>query len=912
MSRSLTTQSPTTSNTVPVVSNTGFSAGDLVYQKNGAVDVIPDGLVATGNFNINSNVNITAGATNSNVLSATGVGPSGGSQFFGPVAAKLSNGNVVVAYVAYVGSYYAYFRIFDENNTEVVAPTRIPVFTANSSQNICVCALPAGGFALAFNDSSSALVYAVYTNTGAVTLAPTQDVTVSVQSMVIAPRGSGNGFIFVTNDSTNLQTRFKVFSDAGTQTIAWTNVVGYNSSQQRPAVAVRSDNSFVVGTRTSASAYRYYVYSSTGTAGVNGTVNSTYTTIGSPHFSMTAMTTGTNVDMVYFVFNEATSNYIIRQTLSATNVLGTETVVTISYTSSIQALSNGGYAIAYQDGNNLGMLALSVYNSANTPLATTTVNGIAINISNFYNYTSIVELASNYLVAGSYAYAQTQSPTTVMAQINKTTYAVRSFNAPSLTVGASSASVNTYAKSASNPNAAYFLASSSGTLSKTISSGAVAYPGYVQSTTVNFIHNRVMQNGDIVVVYSDSIGVKFNVYNSYGTFLNTYTVTTSITNTFPKACVLFDGTLVIVVPASNNFTYTRYSTSYAVLGTASHQTLFPSYTPNSPNSISAGYDVAPLANNRFVVGYRAGSFSTYSVISNSLTAVDSSSISNSQINNASVSSMPNGGFTISAQNDNGSRQAWMYTLAESGNTYVQQTQAGSLVGDSWPNSGWLSSASTAQGFSAIIGYSNSTSNVYQWDASTSTTFILFNVRQGYTGTVGLSTMPNGQVVSVYLDAPGASYIARFHAMNSSATNVTNSLSLSLPGTGSANSTPYVCVSPIFDNVFVLTFMDSANKGAVAIYNMVSKTYSSPITAGVTVQNAVGYTPSQSNGYIFKGVAATSALPGGTGLVQNVGAAQLNTNYPAGTTYQAFDSTGTLVTGTKGTIVGRNVNMTGNS
>ena len=70
--------------------------------------------------------------------------------------------------------------------------------------------------------------------------------------------------------------------------------------------------------------------------------------------------------------------------------------------------------------------------------------------------------------------------------------------------------------------------------------------------------------------------------------------------------------------------------------------------------------------------------------------------------------------------------------------------------------------------------------------------------------------------------------------------------------------------------------------------------------------------SPSNGFYFTGVALTDCPPGGTGTVVVNGSAQLNSNYPSDTTYQAFDFRTPTLFGAKGTIGGRNVSLQGNT
>jgi len=75
--------------------------------------------------------------------------------------------------------------------------------------------------------------------------------------------------------------------------------------------------------------------------------------------------------------------------------------------------------------------------------------------------------------------------------------------------------------------------------------------------------------------------------------------------------------------------------------------------------------------------------------------------------------------------------------------------------------------------------------------------------------------------------------------------------------------------------------------------------------------ATSATPAIQN-TIFAGVALQTVPPGGAGLVQVNGTAQLGSTYPAGTTYRAFDHQSQGVPGVKGTITGRTITLQGNT
>lgn len=907
MSRSISQQTSATG-TISVPTSAGFQAGDLVYQKNGYVDTIPNGLVTTGTFDINALVNTTNANTNANILSATGGVIGGGSAMGTPIAAKLSNGNIVYVFISANGS--AYFRIADENNTDVVPATLMSGSSYALEGIICVCALPAGGFAVAFTNSSYQTYHAVYTNTGSVTLAPSLDTTVLSRSMTIAARGSGQGFVLVVNDNTTATTRYKVFSDAGAQTIAWTSVAAFNGSAQMcPAVAVRSDNSFVVGVRTGANIYRYYVYSSTGVAGVNGTINSTYTVnVSNPHFTMTCMTTGANVDMIYFLFIEGSAYLMVRQTLSATNVLGSETTLFAAAACEIQALSTGGYAIAYNDFTS-GALLFRLYNSSNTQTAVTTIPGAAIRASGgFNNFPSVVEMASNYLIAFSFAAGFYQNYNTVLAQVNKTTNLVRNFNQPTLTVSSVTSGVNSYSRGASTPNGAYFLSNTTATLSKTINTGSIANI-LLASVGCTSVQAKGLPNGNVIAVYATGSTVVASVYTPSGNFVTSFTVASGLTSANTRLCVLSNGKIVIGIGTSNSIAYYVYSSTFSLLTSAEqYPTVQGTYIPGGTSN-QAGFDMAALSNGRFVVAFgNSSSQLTYSVITDTLTNVVTDTVTSTYYQNVSIASTPGGSFIISGRQAGGPIYTRSY-IPTSSSTFAGVNTATADTNGMTSSTFATQTAMTPQGFAVIPFFSNSGGQLYTYDGST-TSFqsVLYSMPAGLSGVVGATTMPTGQVLSVFFNMNSSSFNWYLHNVNGETVSTTSTGALTLPYTPSG--TPQMQVASVYDNVIAITYLASSSFPVLRIQSVASQTYSVNVTAGVTPTSVPAYIPSQSNGYIFKGVATTSALAGGTGVVQNVGQALLNSNYSASTAYQAFDSTGTLVKGTKGTIIGRNVNMTG--
>ena len=904
-----------------VSSSAGFSAGDLVYQKSGSVNPIPDGVVSSATFDITA-ATVQPGAlgpsTAQQISTAVGVGGGAGAGF--PNAAKLTNGNMVVVYCSLQNSTY-YFRIIDENGTQVVAETSLGFTSVNAIYGqICVTALTGGGFAFAGINSSGGLSYGVYSNTGTVVTSATPDGTVSSSSgsLTIASRPDGS-FIILMNDGTSTQTRFKVYSATGTQVIAWTNVVAYYLLQARCSVAVRSDNSFVISTWTSSTNIQYYVYSSAGSTSTNASVSSGVTP-GSTYTRLDS-TTLTN-DSVVFAFNDNTNTGYFRILTSANSLGSLQSNGATCYTTGVKSLASGSFILLYENAS-YNNVVYSIRNSTGTQTASGLTYGVSVAGGARSSNYSTVQMASNIAVVGSWTYPASGGNGNTgfqsMFQIVTSTYAIRNFTTTSLVAGTASSSVNTYARSNSTPNAAAFLASTSTTLSKSIaqqSSSSASYvvaPTLVESAACSGVYVRTMQNGQIVIAYTmtaSPYAVKFAVYSPSGVYLNTYTVSTSsYSSSIVKCCVLTNGNLVVVYmpTAGTSFTFVVYSPSFVVQSTT---TFTPSSTPYG--GAAFGPDISPMTNARFVFSYYNGATPTWVVFDSSVTQLATSGLSTAYNTGMSVAGMSNNGFvTVTHQNGGSSQVIWFQN--DSGASFNQmQSQT---FGTSTNQVGAPSISASPTG--TIVTYFTSGGSggyLYLVSPGTSYSSMFTASTVGATNIYGSTVMPDGSFVCVMLDNStyyGWAQITPGQSIASGSNNPFKSSTLNMTGAlpYSSSSNPSVNVAALFDNQFVVVYRDTSTYPRFFISSTTAGTYSTTTVSGTTVSNPA-YFPSQSNGYILKGVATTGATAGGTGVVQTNGPAQLNSQYPSGTTYQAFDSTGTLIQGTKGTIVGRNVTLTG--
>ena len=929
MSRSLTPQNPLTTSTISVSSAGGFNAGDLVYQKSGDVGVIPDGLVTAANFDITTTARPGGlGPSTSQQITTTGtIGGGAGSGF--PNAARLTTNNMVVVYCSLqTGGYY--FRIIDENGTQAVAETAafggISAAAANQG-TVAVTALTGGGFAMACQNGSNTLTYAIYTNLGVLVGSVTTDSSVNINTssyLNIASRPDGS-FIIVINDVTSSNTRFKVYSATGTQVIAWTNVVAYYTSYARCSVAVRSDNSFVISTYTSSTNINYYVYSNLGAAVTNGNLSSGFT----PNANYTRLdsTTLTN-DSVVFIFNEDTTQTVYFRILTAANSLGSlQSAGVTSYTSNVESLSSGGFII-FNSNTTQNWSRYSVRNSSGTQTGSGNMFGLGMAGPQRGGNYSIVEMVSNIAViaSGTYPFSAGVGNTgfQVMSQVVIATSAVRNFSTASIVTGSVSSPVNTYARGGSTPNAAAFLASTNTTLTKSIArttgSTYVLSPTAAANAQASYVYTRVMQNGQIVVLYQDnsSTAIRFVVYSPSGVLINTYTVAnTSYPSSTTKCCVLTNGNLIIAYASNPSSSSTLglalYSSSYALLSTATVST-------NATISYDKGFDISPMTNSRFAVSfYAGGSTPTWQVYDSSLASLASGTQSTSYLSYMGIAGTANGGFvTVLNSTSTAGLVTWFQNdSGASFSSFATTTYASAMTSLNSPS---IAVTPTGAVFAYYVNTSaGSQSFLINPGASVGSSAVTSLGTAGTTNaiqTAAATVMPDGSIVNIVLDASagyGWAQISPSISVASGSTQVIDSSSISFSGTFtpySASSNPMVSIAALYDNQFVVAYRRTSDLyPSIFIGATVANSYSLTTVSGTTVSNPA-YFPSQSNGYVFKGVATTTATAGGSGIVQNIGATQLNSQYPSATTYQAFDSTGTVIQGTKGTITGRNINMTG--
>jgi hypothetical protein len=900
----------------------------LVYQKFGAVDVIPNNAATTGAFPITATTAISDSIDYGTVKSANYSPTSpqlttGGAQSRANCLAKLTNGNIVVVWRRVVSG--CYFRIINEDNTEVVAPTLVTSSNAAGIyRNIGVMALSGGGFVV-YATVGGNPAFAIYSNTGAVVTAYAVDTGTAGFHTVGAPLPSG-GFILTTTDNAGSDIKFKIYSSTGVQVVAWTSVAAYAATYTPGHIAVRSDNTFCIVYKNSSSDLVIQRYNSAGVSQSTNTI-ATSANLGSGTTNTYDCATLTN-DTIVIVFSSSATT-ISYATLSAANSLSAVALLSSALYNNpcIKALSSGGFIVAATQ-SSYYYLTYGIYNSS-AVLQGSIQNffGFGFNQSstngNYVIYASMVE-TTNYIMvassAGTTASGAT-SPCVSYFQLGVTSpYTVRVQNSVSYSPTAPTTAVSGYVKGSSTPNAAAFYSATTGTLTTTNAASTGSASTYIIAPSTisgpaqicSCVHSTTMLNGDVVVAYSYSSAPRttfFNVYSGSGTLKGIYTVGSSTGSSPPmvRVACLTNGKLVVAFSsATDTITFAVYSSAYAFLASGTNAQAQNSYVG------SYGFSICAITKDRFAVGVTltGSSYAYLFVYTDAATNVTSSTNSTTGYY-VSIASSNTGQIYLSSWNSPSTVSSVNIYAESTTNAFsnVQNFNYGTFNAN---QAGNLPSAVSPLGSYGWWGYNSGATSTYfaitevgGENGQTSQQITGGSSQASASGATTISS--RGTFVSFVTDGANHRIIETY--VGPTAGNI-SSVTLTLPSAPySSSNGPFLSVSAGPDGQIYFAYLNASQLPVFGCFNLYATSYTTAVVSGVTVSNNA-LVPSQSNGYIFKGVATTGATAGGTGIVQTNGPAQLSSSYSASTAYQTFDSTGTPITGTKGTIIGRNINMTG--
>ena len=868
-----------------------------------------------------------------------------------------------------------YFQVTTAAGVQVVAPTAVStVYTCTTQYNITVAALTGGGFIVAWINPTGGTVnrpcYAIYTNAGAVTLAATNDTTWGAAPTTTAPISATampNGGVVLTWKSTAVGLWFKILTATGTVTAAWTNCLSALASSVTPsAVAVRSDNSIFFMDWDSSTTYQYALYNSTGTSIIAATT-ATSTTIGAinnGYSTATCLTDGTTIYIGTTGNGISGVAGVMYFSFGASNVFSAETIIplanlnyqqsnsSLSQYNQIFALSSGGFVFAFCDAAN--HIRYVFCNSSGTVISGTNANGaLPLDIPNsflpYFNRLAIIETTGfvNFYWSPSFSYT-TNCANIFTAKISTSTYALTYGSTATITLPSITTSAASQLNLASSTltGAKYNLVSNLTSTSTTSLTTAVPTPTTIASFACNAVYSATLPNGTIVVAYvrTSNYALAVNVYSASGVLQQTIAVATISTGLQAnvRIAALSSGKFVVTYPSSTvNVTAVVYSTSFIVVYTSVIGTTNGSWGQNT------NYDVAALTNDQYVLVIGAGSAgsctsqiysgtSSTQVAGYTLTTGAAQGQFTSNATYVAVRGNNYGGFMVFGRTGSASTELAM--------TYLQTSAT------SWTYASYYNLPGATGSFYSVQAIAYNGAGMYQVLSSASasnTTYVTTSFTDGYTTSNGalLAITAQSGGAGSYETAIGINAYGEFVQVGQGSQNILYGMpgcgtlkagSVDTGGSGSFIYNPAVGYSTLSGmgattSSSFPTIAPVAGPYAYLVYLQVTTSYpvftfitTYPVSVTTTVSNsqvssnsAVPITPTTTSSSttipntILAGVAATTASAGSTGQLINNGLAQLNSSYPASAN-QSFDYTGQAVSGVKGIIKNRVLNLQGNS
>jgi hypothetical protein len=958
-----------TQNSINVTTSAGFNQGDLVYYSNGDYKS-PANLPAPSSISFSANQPqlILGGGyggfsssvfSNSDLRTANAYGSSSAQSM-----AVLTNGNIVQVFKSYTNNYPS-FRIINSSGAIVVSATAISTSSTYQQANnvVAVTALTGGGFAVMFYDSSSNPSYAVYTNSGTVTTAVTSDAisgtTLNAPTSIRMTSLANGGFAAITQAANN-NLYAKIYTSSGGTTAAWFSLWSGGGQGTSFGIASRSDNSIaVMGYNSSTSLTTYAVYSSTGTSIVSAT--SVGAGSGSyPYLSdVICLADGSTFA---FIFVNGSGGVVVSFLPTGNTLSGVTTLIPVAnfissglYMIRGFAMASGGFAIFISDGvfalnvafyNSTGSVSYTGSNSSgNLPLTFPQFVNNYYSVASFPTWETVYENGGNIY----FAYANTGSSqfNYTYVSFNETTYTV---NVPSTTQYTSLASPtvsgsgtpSSISLPGTSPNKVSYYSSSN-----IIGSGKQAVSIKQAQTTITSnsvigICTTTLTDGRVAVGYTYYGGnVYVQILSPSGGVITTLNVGPSGYSLFQAGISLFslsNGKLgVAYTYNSASIAISIYSSSYSLLASSTAVTLSQAPTVSYLYNDTYGPSVTGNPyNDHIAILYGTNTGYLYAqILDSSLNAVTSFQLPSSSNSSSGSQVIPtaNNGFFLRWDYSNYAYNAQFiqtgattytqfgstYSTYNSGNnTYKNNFKAfySNSNGGVWAPYGYSSTSYLG------INYLNMQGSTLGY-FTTQTPYTSSNI-YGYYGYSGFGSTGNGCPVYVS-SSTSSSQTATFTISGGSGGA---SMQYNYPGTSTitTSATYSIYVYPQFsitagpgDTAFIFW----SNTSGYLNYMIVTITpayvpYAA--LANTTPSSGVAILPGPSGTGIvntsFIGVSNGTASAGGSASVTTNGSAVLNSNYSSSTPFQSFDhqmpNGGSGIQGTKGTMVGRNVNMTGNN
>jgi len=624
------------------------------------------------------------------------------------------------------------------------------------------------------------------------------------------------------------------------------------------------------------------------------------------------------------------------------------------------AMASGGFAVFMVDGASI--LNVAFYNSTGSVSYTgsNSSGNLPLTFPQFVNYyysvTSFPTWGTVYENGGNiyFAYANTGSSqfNYTYVSFNETTYTV---NVPSTTQYTSLASPtvsgsgtpSSIALPGTSPNKVSYYSGSN-----VIGSGKQAVsikqaPTTITSNGTIGICTTTLTDGRVAVGYTYFGGnVYVQILSPSGGVITTLTVGPSASSLYQAGISLFalsNGKLGVAYTYNTaSMAIYIYSSSYSLLASSTAVTL--SASPNTTYLYNDTYGPSVTGNaynDHIAIFYNTSSGYVYAqILDSSLNAVTNFQVNSNNGTSAGLQVVPtaNNGFFFKSD-FTGNNYTYVNQFIQTGATTY--TQFGSTYSLGYNGTYYTSKnnfkafySNSNGGVWAPFGYSSSTSylNIPYLNMqgstlgyfSTQSPYSSSNI-YGLNGYAGFGMTGNGCPVFVY-PSTTSSTSATFYIYGGSGSQA---MQYSYPGTSQITTSAAYSIysSPQFsitagpgDTAFIFW----ANSPSAYLNYMIvtiTPTYVPyAVLANTTASNGVPVLPGPSGTGIvntaFIGVSNGAASAGGSASVTTNGSAVVNSNYSSSTPFQSFDhqmpNGGSGIQGTKGTMVGRNVNMTGNN
>lgn len=941
-----------------VASTAGFSVGDWVYQMQTTAGTIPAGALPTGAFDYSSVTSSINPSSSTNTGNLNYVELNGGSTG-GQVAAKLNNGNIVFVYCrnnaanAYLK--IAYFKIVDSTGATVVAETAVSATNVGGRNGVSVCVLPNNNFVVCWTQQQAGInfytSYRIYDQTGAaVTAAIAGTVTFAASAsgagalLKIKPR-SDNSFVIMAYDGYNV--RFLAASAAGF-------VAGFNYNRtlrgaegQYVDFAIRSDDTTHIFYSTTQGLLNYDVLNTAGSSTSTGSLIVPITDIFS--VSCTLMPSG-SVNVFYYGI-DITGCFIGGVSWNGTTATSigrivsftTSTTPTFTFLNCYAQGAGGNFTLFYAHVDTFGALTYQTFNSSGAVISGSVPRTIP---SISYALGSTLQLSVFDIGSDTRAYMGSRPNNN--AEANNTYYTgwvggifYFSYNATSYNLNPLTTVSYNYGITGSVPLGAVVQSSSTVVEAAFTVSATGSYPALVTAgtnlvgkTTVAAVSSRAvsgaqLQNGNFVVSWVTDGGVLWlKTYTSTGAEVNAVIAATGLFTGHPSCSTapFANGNFIVTYASgASTLTYKIFNPSLTELFTGTISTTVNLGSTQLMHSVAAYGDCSQVAVAYITTG-SPSAVEIRDITSGGVnTLINFGSINGSQY----IQLIPHrsASFSIFFRDSTGTNTQYLSnTWYKTGpTTFVQGGQYG-VSGTDYTVVQNVAGPNTP-------GPANNVFSVLNTGTSSSP-FRIFNSEPLVNVDSNLYNAFNATLVGYAFDlntAHSLGYTGNGAAVWAASRNTTagnviqyvnvRSLNENNPSLGLVFGTSTITalttqtsyqsfrVIPNVEGACTIIYLDANNFPSFFIPVVQDFYIRKTFTAGTDI-SATKLMLTPERGYALLGVAITTAAAGSTGLVQTKGAASLNTNYPAGMPYTAFDFRSSTANGVRGTVTGRTVTLEG--